>query len=56
MMDSLRNQGKYEYEELQKLKSLIEKSECFHESLMFRSHNTDGRARWSDRLNGPKES
>ena len=55
MMGALRNQGNYEYEELQKLKSLIEKSEVSDKSELL-DIIAMMEERWSDRLKGPRES
>ena len=55
MMDALRNQGNYEYEELTKLRALIEKSSCDEKSELLEvvSMMED---RWCDRLEGSRES
>ena len=53
MMDALRNQGNYEYEELTKLRALIEKSSCDEKSELLEvvSMMED---RWCDRLEGSR--
>ena len=55
MMDALRNQGNYEYEELIKLRALIEKSSCDEKSELLEvvSMMED---RWCDRLEVSRES
>ncbi len=55
MMGALRNQGNYECEELQKLKSLIEKSEALDKPELL-DIIVMMEERWSDRLKGPRES